>query len=266
MQEERKMRFIFKVCASIYLVIIFTVVSLLTIIFYRDKKTRLERISKNTALFSPILLKIMGISYKVNDHSPGKGLTGKTLVAANHLSYVDVFVLAAVRPMLFISSVELSGTLLVGHISRMGGTVFVERRKYRNLRGEIKSIASVLNQGFTVVLFPEATTSDGTALLPFRPSLFEAAIISQADITPVCIRYLKINGRPLNMRTKDHIVFHGGVRLIPHMIRLFSHHDIEVEINVLEKIPVSGRSRKDLVRKAQQVIEDCYLEGLDWIR
>ncbi len=251
------MRFLFKLFGSIYLVIIFTVISLLTLVFYREKKARLQRISRNTALFSPLLLRIMGIKFKIIDNTRGEGFKGKTLVVANHVSYVDVFVLAAVRPMLFISSVELSGKIFVGHISKLGGTVFVERRKFRNLRQEIGSISSVLDQEFTVVLFPEATTSDGTALLPFKPSLFEAAIQSQADIVPVCIRYLKIDGKPLSMHNKDHIVFHGGVKLIPHIIRLFRHHDIEVELRVFQRISTTGKSRKELVRHAYQLIDEC---------
>jgi len=252
------MRFLFKFFASIYLVIIFAVISFFTIIFFRDKKDRLERISKNTALFSPILLKIMGIQFTVTDHSLGKGLAGKSMVVGNHVSYVDVFVLAAIRPMLFISSVELSKTLFVGHVSKLGGTVFVERRKYRNLRNEISNIASVLDHGFRVVLFPEAGTSDGTALLPFRPSLFEAAIKSDADIVPVCIRYLKINGQNLSRKNKDHIVFHGGVKFIPHIVQLFKHHDIEMEVNILGRISTRGKSRKELVSQVYQLILDCH--------
>lgn len=255
-------RFLVKLFASIYLVIIFTVISIFTLIFFREKKERLERISRNTALFSPILLKIMGIKFSVKDYTRGKAFTGKSLVVANHVSYVDVFVLAAIRPMVFISSVELSGKLFVGHISKLGGTVFVERRKYRNLRQEIESIASVLNHDFTVVLFPEAQTSDGTALLPFRPSLFESAIRSEADIVPVCIRYIKIDGRPLSMKNKDHIVFHGGVKFIPHIIQLFRHHDIEMEISIFDRISTRDRSRKQLVRQTRGLIEKCYALSL----
>jgi lyso-ornithine lipid O-acyltransferase len=251
------MRFLFKFFASIYLVIIFAVISFFTIIFFRDKKNRLERISRNTALFSPILLKIMGIQFTLRDHTRGKGLEGKSMVVGNHVSYVDVFILAAMKPMLFISSVELSKTLFVGHVSKLGGTVFVERRKYRNLRNEISNIASVLDHGFRVVLFPEAGTSDGTALLPFRPSLFEAAIKSDADIVPVCIRYLKINGQDVSRKNKDYIVFHGGVKFIPHIIQLFRHHDIEVEVNILGRISTRGKSRKELVNQVYQLILGC---------
>lgn len=255
------MRFLFKLLASIYLVVIFAMVSIFTLIFFRNKKKRLERVSRNTALFSPILLKIMGINFRVNDYTGGAGLTGRSLVVANHVSYLDVFVLAAIRPMLFISSVELSRKLFVGHISRLGGTVFVERRKNRNLREEINNIASVLDQGFTLVLFPEATTSDGTGLLPFKPSLFEAAIKSGAEVVPVCIRYLKIDGQPISAVNKDRVIFHGGVRLIPHIIRLFRHHHVEVEVSVFDRVSTTKKSRKELVRQTHQVISACYQPG-----
>jgi len=252
------MRFLFKLCASIYLVIVFTVISLFTLIFFRDNKKRLERISRNTALFSPILLKIMDVKFKVIDHTRGKALADRSLMVANHVSYVDVFILAAIRPMLFISSVELAGKPFVGHISKLGGTVFVERRKYKNLRQEIGSIATVLDQGFTMVLFPEAGTSDGKALLPFRPSLFEAAVQSGVDVVPVCVKYLKIDGQPLSMQNKDYVVFHGGIRFIPHILRLFTHHGIEAEVNIFSRIPSTGKKRKELVRLTYRQIEECH--------
>ncbi|MFO7728744.1 MAG: lysophospholipid acyltransferase family protein [Desulfonatronovibrio sp.] len=236
-------------------------VSIFTLIFFRDKKKRLERISRNTALFSPLLLKIMGISFRVRDYTSGAGLAGKSLVVANHVSYLDVFMLAAIRPMLFISSVELSRQFFVGQVSRLGGTVFVERRKNKNLREEINNIASVLDHGFTLVLFPEATTSDGSALLPFKPSLFEAAIKSGAEVVPVCIRYLKVDGQPISAVNKDRVIFHGGVRLIPHIIRLFRHHHVEVEVSVFDRIPARGRNRKELVRLTHQIISACYRSG-----
>ena len=252
------MMFIFKLLASIYLVIIFTVVSLMTLILFRDKKARLERISRNTALFSPLLLKIMGVKFKTVDHSHGKALDGQCLVVANHISYVDVFILAAIRPMLFISSVELSQKFFVGHISKLGGTLFVERRKNRSLREEIASIASVLDYGFAVALFPESTTSNGLEMLPFRPSLFESAIKSRADITPVCIRYLKVDGEDLNMRNKDYVVFHGGVNFAIHIMRLFRHQNIEAEICIFNRIDTAGKTRKELVRMTYNTIESCY--------
>ena len=252
------MKFILKVLASIYLVVIFTVVSLMTLILFRDRKARLERISRNTALFSPILLKIMGVKFKTVDQSHGKALDGQCLVVANHISYVDVFILAAIRPMLFISSVELSQKFFVGHISKLGGTLFVERRKNRSLREEIGNIASVLDYGFAVVLFPEATTSNGLAMLPFRPSLFESAIRSRADVTPVCIRYLKVDGQDLNMDNKDHIVFHGGINFAVHIIRLFRHHDIEAEVRIFNRVDTAGKTRKELVRLTYNTIEKCY--------
>ncbi|MCA1742587.1 MAG: hypothetical protein LC631_01345, partial [Desulfovibrionales bacterium] len=78
------MRFIFKILASIYLIIIFTIISLFTLVFFRDTRARLERISKNTAMFSPILLWIMGIRINIKDHDQGRFLGDKTLIVANH--------------------------------------------------------------------------------------------------------------------------------------------------------------------------------------
>lgn len=254
------MRFIFKILASIYLVLIFTIISLFTLIFFRDSRSRLERISKNTAMFSPILLWIMGIRINIKDHDRGRFLGDKTLIVANHISYVDVFILSAVRPMLFISSVELSKQIFIGHVSRLGGTLFVERRKNTTLRQEIEKISSVLSDGFVVSLFPEARTSDGKGVLPFKSALFEAAVKSKTDVTPVCIKYPYIDGQPFSMNNKDLIVYHGGVKFFPHIINLFRYHDIQAEVEIFPRISTKGKTRKEIVSKSYKLIEHSYLK------
>ncbi|RQD66511.1 MAG: 1-acyl-sn-glycerol-3-phosphate acyltransferase [Desulfonatronovibrio sp. MSAO_Bac4] len=254
------MRFIFKVLASIYLIIIFTIISLFTLIFFRDPRSRLDRISKNTAMFSPILLWIMGICIKIKDHEQDRFLGNKTLIVANHISYVDVFILAAIRPMLFISSVELSRKIFVGHVSKLGGTLFVERRKNTNLRQEIERITSVLRDGYVVTLFPEARTSDGKGVLPFKGALFEAAIKSETDVTPVCISYPSIDGQNLSLENKDVVVFHGGVKFFPHIINLFKYHNIEAEVEFFPRISTKGKRRKDVVVQSYELIEKSYMK------
>ncbi|WP_028575119.1 lysophospholipid acyltransferase family protein [Desulfonatronovibrio hydrogenovorans] len=256
------MRVVFKILASLYLVVIFFIVSMLTLIFYPKGEKRYARITKNTALFSPILLWIMGVKFRVRDFSQGDGLAGSGLLVANHVSYVDVFVLAAVRPMLFISSVELSRKFFVGHVSKLGGTVFVERRSYSFLRKEIGKVADIIKLGFLIALFPEARTSDGTGVLQFRPALFEAAVKSGADVIPVCLNYLKINGQSLSRENKDQVFFHGGVKFLPHIIRLFNNHDIEVEVSIFNRLPAKSGNRKELVRQSYQMIRDCYSQSM----
>lgn len=255
------MRLAFKLFSSIYLVIIFTIVSLITLVFYRDPKQRLDRISRNTAMFSPILLWIMDIRFKVKDHTHGRALNSGALVVANHVSYVDVFIMAALRPMLFISSVELSRKPFVGHVSRLGGTVFVERRKYTNLRKEIDNVTSVLKHDFVVTLFPEARTSEGVSVLPFKGALFEAAVKSGADVVPVCFRYLSVGGKPVTTENKDIVFYHSGHKFVPHIIKLFMYNDIEVEIELFPRISTQGKTRKQIVQQSYGLISRSYAGG-----
>ncbi|WP_157493278.1 1-acyl-sn-glycerol-3-phosphate acyltransferase [Desulfonatronovibrio magnus] len=254
------MKQILKIISSIYLVIIFTIISVLTLIFYRDPKKRLDRISRNTAMFSPILLWIMGVQVRIKDHSNGRAFQGKTMVVANHLSYLDVFILAALRPTLFISSVELSRTFFMGHISKLGGTVFVERRKYTQLRQEIDKIAAVLDHGFFMGLFPEARTSDGTSVLPFKGALFEAAIRSDADVVPACFKYRRLEGKPLTAENKSIVVYHN-IKFAPHIINLFKYNKIEVDLELFDRVPTVGKTRKKLVSQTYSTVLECYGKG-----
>ncbi|MFW5730630.1 MAG: lysophospholipid acyltransferase family protein [Desulfonatronovibrionaceae bacterium] len=254
-----------RIAASLYLVLIFAVVSLFTIIFYRNDRQRMERISRNTAMFSPVLLWIMGLKYRVVEHGTKLASQDRPLIVANHVSYLDVFILAALRPTLFISSVELSRTPFLGSMSRLGGTVFVERRKNTGLRTEIQKVASILDDGFAVALFPEARTSDGSAMLPFKGALFEAAVKAKARVIPVCIRYESLDGKPLTAENRDRIVYYGGVRFFPHILRLFRHHEIQARVDVFESLG-GDKSRKDLARESYGIINKCFTGQMEECR
>ena len=106
---------------------------------------------------------------------------------ANHVSYVDILVIASRTPAVFITSVELKRTFPLGMLAWFGGSLFVERRSPAGLKQEISAIARTLQEGTSVVLFPEGTTFDGDHVRPFRSSLFTAAIRAAVPVQPVCI-------------------------------------------------------------------------------
>jgi predicted unusual protein kinase regulating ubiquinone biosynthesis (AarF/ABC1/UbiB family) len=59
---------------------------------------------------------------------------------------VDILVLAAVRPAVFITSVELRNTFPLGMLAWFGGSIFVERRSPAGLKKEIRDIARTLQE------------------------------------------------------------------------------------------------------------------------
>jgi 1-acyl-sn-glycerol-3-phosphate acyltransferase len=182
------------------------------------------------------------------------------LIISNHLSYVDIFIIASLLPSVFITSVELKHTPLLGRIARFAGCLFVERRKAFGLKKEIADIGFVLKQGFPVVLFPESTTSSGDHVLPFKNSLFDAAIQTHSDIIPLCIRYTKVNGEPITHHTRDSIYFYGSMTYPDHVPRLMALKSVEVEVLPLKHIKAhADDSRKTLAAITHDAINTAYL-------
>jgi lyso-ornithine lipid O-acyltransferase len=209
--------------------------------------------------FARVILMLFGIRVHVKHrdrlHKTGNG----PLIVSNHLSYIDILVISTLVPSVFITSVELKNTALLGMLARLSGSIFVERRKPSGLMREIEDIAFTLGQGLPVVLFPEGTTSNGERVQPFKNPLLDSAVIAQADIVPVCLRYLRANDKHITPQNRDNVFYYGGVSFGKHLLRLLSLASVDVEVVPLKAICVHpGRSRKDLATETHDVISAAY--------
>jgi len=139
------------------------------------------------------------------------------LIVANHLSYADILTLSSIVPCAFIAKKEVRSWPIFGWIAAKSGTLFVDRERKLDTAKFNESIDEVLRSGFPVVLFAEGTSSDGSTVLPFRPSLFEPAIASGAAITPAWIGFEASSGSVAN-----DICYWGEMTLVPHLFRMLA--------------------------------------------
>ncbi|MFD4779311.1 lysophospholipid acyltransferase family protein, partial [Streptomyces sp. NPDC058427] len=112
------------------------------------------------------------------------------LVVANHVSWLDIPLAAAVCPGRMLAKSDIRQWPLLGPLAALGGTLFVERERLRALPATVHAIASALRGGARVVVFPEGSTWCGRG--PggrFRPAAFQAAIDAGATVQPLRIRY-----------------------------------------------------------------------------
>ncbi len=224
--------------------------------------TRLRRLFRiqNSSFFCRIMLWLLGIHLHVRHRERLQKHAG-ALIVSNHVSYVDALVIASLVPSVFITSVELGSTLFLGMLARLGGSLFVERRKASGLKKEISLIAGVLGEGFPVTLFPEGTTSNGERVQPFKNSLFDAAVSARVDVLPVCLRYTTVNGKRITAASRDSIFYYGGTPFFQHIPRLLSLASVDVEVIPLKLIRVAeSGSRKDLAALAHGAISTAYQE------
>lgn len=244
-----------KLFALVHLLLTYGILSFVISLLPVGERARRAMRARNASSFSRRALTVFGVRMHVKHGERLHQHAGARLIVSNHLSYIDVLVIASLMPSVFITSVELQHTLLLGSLARLGGSLFVERRKPSGLKKEIEAITRVLGQGFSVVLFPEGTTSNGERVLPFKNSLFDAAARARADILPLCLRYVGVNGGRLTPHNRDTVYYYGGTTFPQHLPKLLRLKSIDVEVVPLPSIKVHDHhSRKDLAAEAHQAI------------
>ena len=131
------------------------------------------------------MLEVMGIALDVR----GSLHVAPVLLAANHVSWLDILAVDAVRPARFVSKADVRRWPLLGFMVACGGTLFIERERKRDALRVVHQVAAALRGGATVAVFPEGTTGAGPVLLPFHANLLQAAISTATPVQPVALRY-----------------------------------------------------------------------------
>jgi 1-acyl-sn-glycerol-3-phosphate acyltransferase len=252
-------RALIKIAGTLILFFLYLLASLAAFTLPVGARTRRVWMTGLVSFFSGLVLRLYGVRVTATGRRKLAPLHRGHLVVANHLSYVDVLVLASLAPAVFVTSIELRNTLLLGQLARLSGSLFVERRRMTGLKREIDAITVVLNQGFSVVLFPEGTTFNGDRVHPFKQSLLDAAVKAQCSILPVCLRYQRVNGLPLSAASRDAVLYYGGTSFFRHFPRFLTLQSVEVKISVLHPITANAEeSRKHLALRAHEAISAEY--------
>jgi 1-acyl-sn-glycerol-3-phosphate acyltransferase len=135
------------------------------------------------------MLQILGVPLELHGAPP---LHGPLLMVVNHLSWLDVLVVHAAHYGRFVSRAEVKHWPLIGTLVSGGGTLYIEREKRRDAMRVVHRIVESLQAGEVVVVFPEGTTGDGSALLPFHGNLIQAAIAADVPVQPVGLRFIDV--------------------------------------------------------------------------
>jgi 1-acyl-sn-glycerol-3-phosphate acyltransferase len=151
-----------------------------------------QRLELNRA-WSLRMLQLCGMRLVV--HNDGARLDEGVLVVANHVSWIDIYVINAWRPTPFVSKAEIRKWPVVGWLAQQLGTVFIQREKRSDAKRIMHELAGRLNAGELMCVFPEGTTSDGVQLLPFHANMFQAAVSASRPVQPVCMMYEDAQGR-----------------------------------------------------------------------
>jgi 1-acyl-sn-glycerol-3-phosphate acyltransferase len=186
------------------------------------------------------VVRASGVQIVVTGHS-GLANAVPTLVAANHVSWLDIPAVLAVAPMRVLAKSDVRSWPVIGLLASRGGTIFIDRRRLRRLPTTVSDIATALRGGDSVLVFPEGSTWCGRTQGRIYPATLQSAIDAGVDVRPVSLRYRLTDGVPTTVAA-----FVGTDTLLASIWRVVSTHGLMVEVGAAQAVPTSGRSRREI--------------------
>ena len=190
------------------------------------------------------LLKILNVRVRVH----GTPLRGRRLIVCNHISWLDISVVAACELTRFVSKAEVGNWPIAGWLANAAGTFYI-RRGAGGTKLLIQALVEHLRGGGSAVVFPEGTTTGGDTMLKFQPRLFAAAIDSGSPVQPLALRYSRAaNGENI-------AAFVGEQTLTANLRRVLMERELWVELHYCEPLrPQEGQDRASLANAAHAAI------------
>ena len=176
------------------------------------------------------------------------------LLAANHLGYLDVLVLASALPVRFVAKSEVRRWPVWGPLAAWTGTLFLDRERARDAHRVASAVGGALADGEAVSIFAEGTSSPGDAVLPFRPALFEGAVTSRVPVLPAALGY-RIPADPTLVRERG--CWWGEMEFAPHLLALAALPPICATLALGELLSPGG-DRKLVAAAAQDATAELY--------
>lgn len=239
--------FLFACFASVYLIR-----GYITHLTEKNSFIRKKKYSQLVNWICRLCCNFFGVRVRVLNE-PSIGSPG--LIVGNHMGFIDILASGSVRPMLYVTSKEMHETPVLGLLTEMGGCIYVERRSRLGIQNELKHIIQALKEGINVCLYPEATSTNGEQVLPFKRTLMTAAAHAQVPIYPYVINFKSIDGKPFSLKNRDSVCWYGDISFITSMIAAFSLKFVEVEIEFLTPVfPKVEDDRAQLANNIQSMI------------
>ncbi|MFF2850929.1 lysophospholipid acyltransferase family protein [Streptomyces sp. NPDC058001] len=188
------------------------------------------------------LVRAMGVRVRISGTAVPDG---GVLLVANHISWLDIPLLAVVRPARMLAKTEIRAWPVAGALAELGGSLFIDRDRLRALPGTVAVIASALRGGAAVAAFPEGSTWCGRAQGPFRRAVFQAALDAGVPVQPVRLAY-RAQGESLSTAP----AFVGEDHLGASLWRVATARGLVADVEVRPALTAAGH-RRDLTAAAE---------------
>ena len=240
-------RRVLRLCAAITVVLGALLLAPLLFVLGRRVRDRMVR-----AVFAGVL-RAFGVRLVVHGgadlrRSPaGRG----ALVVNNHISWLDIVAVNAVRPMRALAKKEIANWPVLGGLVSRAGSIFLDRERLSTLPATMAELAAALRGGSLVNVTPEGTTWCGLGSGRFTTAAFQAAIDGGVPVRPVALRYRLADGRET-----PEPAFIGPESLIDSVRRVARLRGLVLEVFVCPEIaPGRAADRRELAALAQSAVD-----------
>ena len=211
-------------------------------------------------IFHTVLCAVIGIRI----HEVGaRSKTAPLLILSNHASWLDILVIGARTPVVFVAKSEIAKWPLFGWLAKMQRTIFVERERRQTTGTTAREIGDRMVSGDAVVLFAEGTSSDGIRVLPFRSALVgsvhhalgESTHHDKVMVQPMSLAYVGFGGLPVGRALHQRVAWYGDVDLVPHLIGILTSGAIDVTVTWGDAVAYDvSADRKQIARHAENAV------------
>ncbi|UCF67890.1 MAG: 1-acyl-sn-glycerol-3-phosphate acyltransferase [Acidobacteriota bacterium] len=204
--------------------------------------------------WSRMMARILGMSITMRGHPAPPPF----VLVSNHLSYVDVILVGACVPGVFVAKSEIARWPILGSLTRAANTLFIERERMSDIPRVLELLDGVLDAGQGVILFPEGTSTAGDRVLPFRSPLLEVASRRTLPVTYATIRYETIEHESENRRDATAegggaVCWWGEMTLAGHLYRLLQLPGFHATLKIGAR-PIADSDRKALATKLRDAV------------
>lgn len=197
-------------------------------------------------LWGRLCCRIMGVRV----HFEGRPPEPPYFLVANHLSYLDIVVLYSEVEGYFLAKSEVASWPVLGWLASTTGTLYVNRSRKSDLKRVVPLVQERMSSGHGVIIFPEGTSTRGSAIERFKPSLFEVPVQTGHPVRTAALSYRTPEGTP---HPELSVCWWGDMGFAEHALCLLTMPSIEAHVRFGDE-PLLGEDRKELAQRAQDAV------------
>lgn len=183
-----------------------------------------------------------------------------SLLVGNHVGFIDIVCLQSIQPAVFVTSLEMKHTPVLGQICDLGGCAYVDRKNRMKIQDELKGMVDVLKEGFRVVLYAESVASNGEQVLPFKKTLIMSAGLAEKPIRPFVFNYREVNGGKVEFKHRDAVCWYGDQTFGPAIWRSLQLDSVTCEVEFLPLVHIKADDDRTFVaNKVHQMVAEKFV-------